>query len=269
MCGFATRCTSCWLCTGSVRLHPLRGRVPCAEDAIPDPVRASASDYNSAGSPASALGGPSAGRGQLGGAHLQLAPAARPPLPDRADVPVEGPKTKPAAPSRRPTSAVGWEWGIARSRWTAGAGWWATTGARSTPALDLAARADRRGRLGRAAIGQVSMGSTSPWVANGAVVEGERHALGGLGRSRRCARSPGVRFHSAGRGLLVSGDVPRRSRHASAGSTPTPPAASTTRSTARSPPCSAGRAEGAARRGRSRSAAAPPTSWACARTTTA
>ncbi len=61
-----------------------------------------------------------------------------------------------------------------------------------------------------AAIGKVRMGSKiTPWVVNGAVsLEGERHSLGGLGRSVEVREEPGLcEFHFSGRGLVVSGDV--------------------------------------------------------------
>ena len=95
-----------------------------------------------------------------------------------------------------------------------------------------------------AAIGKVIIGGmTTPWIANGAVmVEGERYALGGRGRGTEVREGPGVcQFHLTGRGHL---GVRRRDRgargHRRLGVRRPRPAASTTRSTARSPTCACG-----------------------------
>jgi hypothetical protein len=60
------------------------------------------------------------------------------------------------------------------------------------------------------AVARVRMGRViTPWVASGAVsLQGERHALGGPGRSVEVTEGPGeCDFHVSGRGVSVHGDV--------------------------------------------------------------
>ena len=108
---------------------------------------------------------------------------------------------------------------------------------------------------------------TTPWIANGAVmVEGERYALGGR-RGTEVREGPGVcQFHLTGRGISVSGDVTAPLEDSVGWVYADPAAASTTRSTARSPTCAFASSRRNGPCGRSRSAAVPRTSWACAST---
>ena len=120
-----------------------------------------------------------------------------------------------------------------------------------------------------AAIGKVRMGSKiTPWVVNGAVsLEGERHSLGGLGRSVEVREEPGLcEFHFWGAGSSVSGDVSAALEDC-VGWVYADPAGGEHHSLNCSVADMRLRVEPKERprAGASRSAAAPPTSWACAR----
>ena len=106
---------------------------------------------DSAFGPAARAGGPRRGPlGRLGAGDARRRRAAAPP-PPRVDVPRAAPAHQAREPAADATFDGRVEADVRPLEIAAGAAWPATTGAPSTPALDLAARRRVRGRAGRVA----------------------------------------------------------------------------------------------------------------------
>ena len=175
--------------------------------------------------------------------RLRVVRAAALPPPARAGCtarrcPARSCSARPGGPLRRHAAT----WTAAASRSTAGAAmighnWGAQHAERWIwlHALTGGRRLARRRARARSSSGRL----TTPWVASGALsLDGERHALGGLGRKRRGARGARTAATSSWpAGDCACAGACRRAAQgrASAGSTRIRPAPSTTPSTARSP----------------------------------